>query len=134
MKSDLPIDVTDELRAKGCLVGPDRNDEDRVYRVGEGKDAALVKVKTFHDRAASRHGAEVYRVTGAMAGADGKALRRADGSPAVQSLGRSLTVQADQDVDLVVEIEKARFACVRDTLRAEQLARAAEALTGVGIS
>lgn len=125
----VPEDITDALRADGHLTGPDWNPEDRVYAHGDDR----VKVKTWHDAKASGHGREVYRFSGSIVGPDGKAIRRDNGEPAVQDRGHSLTVHADSETNLIRDIERERFECVRITVRAEALYRQAGALTGVGL-
>lgn len=123
--SSIPIDVTDEVVAAGHPVSP----YTRIYRATDGE--TLVKVHTLHDGEASAHGREVYRLSGSLVGPDGHALLRDDGGLAVQDLAQTVTIQADTAVDLVTEIERARFACVATTVRAEANYRGAAALTGV---
>lgn len=95
---------------------PDLNAEDQVY---ETDDGYRVKVKVLWE-SLSEHGAEMFLVTGAIVGSDGKAKLRADGSPAVHQLGRRHYLYSDAMVDPVVGLEKARLACVAETVRAEK--------------
>ena len=125
-------DVTDQLRADGHLTGDDENPEDRVYRIGTEASGRLIKVKTWHDLSASAHGREVYRVSGAAVGSNGKALRREDGTPAVYQQGRTVTAHADSETDLITDVEVARWECVRETACAHRLSLDAKTLTGVG--
>lgn len=137
MGNSVPVDVTDALRAQGFLTGEDANPEDRVYEL----DGFRVKVKTWHEvhpvPAKLPTGLEltsvvdVFRVAGSLVGDDGKAVRLFNDLPAVYGFGRHVTVHHDADVNLVVEIERLRFDCVRDTIRAASRHREGLALTGV---
>lgn len=117
MSEDLPanpvparaIDVTGDF--------VDLAPEDRVYRDASGY---LVKVKVILSDETSRMGAEVFQVTGAIIGADGKALRREDGKLAVYDRGRTHHQLSHAMSDPVVGLEAARLACVDDTVRAER--------------
>lgn len=138
MTRPVPLDVTDRLRAEGFLTGEDENPEDRVYEL----DGVLVKVKTFFEQTplpvVLPGGYELvglvdtYRVSGSEVGPDGKALR-IDGRAAVYPFGDALVVQADDDCDLVAELERKRFDVVEKCVRASRNRRAAGGLTGVGV-
>lgn len=125
----LPIDVTDELRRAGHLTGADRNDEDRVYRFED----LLVKVKTWRDTKASSLTSVVYRVSGSIVGEDGKALRDTGGKPMVQAQPRTLIVYPETPTDFIVDVERERFACVRESVAGYRNALQGSALTGVGV-
>lgn len=138
--SNVPVDVTDQLRAAGYLTGPDFNDHDRVYEL----DGVRVKVKTFREVVTQPAPSpvpgvealptlvDVFRFSGSEVGEDGKALTR-DGRPAICLQPDHLTVQADAEVDLVREVELKRFECVRRVVRWTKNHRAALGLTGVGV-
>jgi hypothetical protein len=101
--------------------------EDAIYETADGY---LVKVKTLWDDTsieddpalarASLHGAEKFRVTGAIVGADGKALRRECGQHAVYNLGQTHTHHADRLENPTAGLELARLRCVAATVRAEK--------------
>lgn len=117
--TDAPTNVTSRF--------DDLAPEDTIY---ETPDGYLIKVKTLWDdevvlsdpRLARRstHGAECFRVTGAIVGADGKALRRDCGQHAVHDLKRTHTHHADKFEDPTIGLERARLKCVEDTVRAEK--------------
>lgn len=119
------VDITDDLRSQGHLTGEDWNAEDRIYRLGE----RVLKVKTFHDLAASRLGHEVLRISVSDADETGKARRRPDGAPAILVQGFPVTIASFSEVDLGAVLEQARQGAVeiadRAARQAEGLARAA---------
>lgn len=104
-----PIDVTADFT--------DLAPEDRVYRDPSGY---LVKVKAILSDDTSRHGAEIFELSGSIVGADGKALLRHDGQLAVHSLSRKHHQLAHAMSDPVVGLEVQRLACVTETVTAER--------------
>lgn len=128
------IDVTQELREEGHLVGEDHNDEDLVFFFNDGYDAGhFVKIKTIYDEPASAVGRLIFRVTGAMAGENGKALRRADDKPEVYDFERTHTAQSFADEDLSLALHQAQRACVIDTVNGWRAVQSIPVIPGVGI-
>lgn len=91
--------------------------EDRIYRAADG---SLVKVKAFDDDEVDHGFAASVILTGSICGADGKALKRSDDTPAVWRRGVRHNVVGDAPGDPAGEIEAARRRCVLITLSAER--------------
>lgn len=121
------VDVTEELRAQGHLVGVDFNNEDRVYRM-EGR---LLKVKTFHDQTASAPGLEILRVSVSEAGEDGKALRRPNGQPAILVDRFPVTIASQAEINLPTVLEQVRQQACEVADRAARNYEALQGVTGV---
>lgn len=109
MTQPSPTDITADIA--------DLAPEDRVFLTTEGY---RVKVKVVLSDHTSPIGAHVFQLSGSIVGADGKALRRSDGSPAVHDLRRTHHQLSDAMSDPVIGLAVARIACVNDTVTAEK--------------
>jgi len=115
-----PTDITSSLS--------DLNAEDRVFQIGD----SFVKVKVWHDTTVSVHGREVFRASGAMAGADGKALVRESG-PAIFDFQRVLVVQSETESDVAADIQALRLQIIEETLKADATQAQIASLIGAGV-
>jgi len=107
--------------------------EYQCYRTAEGYG---VKVKTLLDEQQSAQSTPVRKLSGSICGADGKALRRDDGAPAIFDLAQTAHLMAMATADPVAAIEDARLRCVEATVLAEKtrLAIEGQLYQGAGLS
>lgn len=112
---DLATDITDKTDGLA--------QEDRLFRTADG---FVIKVKCVLNPPDPRTPDHVAYVTlsGSVCGADGKALKRRDGSLAVWELKRSHVFMAHGDDDPMASLQESRLKCVLDTIRAEKARQA----------
>jgi len=133
-----PLNVTDRLRGAGFLVGDDENPEDSVYEVVENGETYLVKVKAWHDKAAGGLGRQVIRLTGAMVGPDGKALRApVTDAPLVSEFEVQVVAMTEavgvDETTLIRDVETSRMGVATSTVRAFRLRNVVDVVPGVGV-
>lgn len=112
----LPEDITHTLA--------DISPEDTVYRTADGW---VVKVKTLYEHPGADQGGVHgnilrFHLSGSICGKDGKALRRADGSLAVWTLGQTAHTKAENAsaIDPGPDLEFQRWRCAAEAIRAEK--------------